>query len=253
MEQIASGRLCVSAILTLLLISTSNSAEDMGNLWHRVTVSLRRLQKVPRQEAFRHGLLLLPQMACPPYCSGLGWCRLWCLSPDSFSCLLFEATVSTSYVETNLADALQCYTATKGGLMGGATVTSSPAIGVRKATNLVDGLYLGNELECFRSEKDENPWLLFDLGSVKTIRRVLITMISDSKEMKNQVPYEVRVGTETVTPPFLDAYQLIGHFETPSEPGAVLVAEPVNVVSGRYITIQIARNVGLGLCHVEVE
>lgn len=242
-------------IILAVLVLTVSSAEFDFRLWRRTTVSLSRLYKSTREEGFAlpQNLVVSPHIVCAIKCNALAWCKAWCLDPSIPQCIFSDIVLLEGYVETDLADALSCYTNRKSDLALGATVTGSPDIdSIKVKTNLADGIYPYHISECFVAPKALNSWLVFDVGSVKPIRRVTMIMESDNNALDQQ-NYEARVGTALATTSDLSGYQFLASFPGPASYGQVVVMEAPSPVYGRYVSLQMLQDYWMVVCHVEIE
>jgi len=145
-----------------------------------------------------------------------------------------------------------CYTTRKSDLALGATVTGTPDKDLRVKANLADGIYPNDISECFVASKALNPWVLFDLGSVKTIHRVTMVMESNINAL-DQANYEVRVGMVQATSSNLSGYQFFASFPGPASYGQVVVMEAPTPIDGRYVSLQMLKDYWMVVCHVEIE
>lgn len=247
-------RICVNFILVMLMLAASSANFDT-QMWRRTIVSLARLYKSKQEVlyALPQALTVSPYTACVPRCKQLAWCKVWCLDASLAQCIFSDITLLEGYVETNLADAVSCYTTRKPDLATGATVTGSPDVDSLKVkTNLADGIYPIDISECFVAPRALNSWLVFDLGSVKTIRRVTMVMESNNNAL-DQANYEVRVGMVPATSSDLSAYQFFASFPGPAAYGEVVVMEAPTPIDGRYVSLQMLQDFWMVVCHVEIE
>ncbi|XP_068228087.1 uncharacterized protein [Palaemon carinicauda] len=241
-------------------------------VWRSVKISHSRLITGAVQNGSTGVNVVAPSRtfatACSIECQQMGWCNLWC--PDRASnrtCLFFDMYVVYGYNETNLSDALDCYTRRPRDFAVGAIVEGKPAdrkSPKRVITHMIDGFYqFGNLDDCYRSSDFYYPWFKLDLKHIRAIRRILFVLQPNSSA-KDLYDFEIRIGKENLTEQNFPQYEVFGYFPGPSFESQAVILDREPPVWGRYITFQrLTKNcpadgslvVGycmLQLCHIEI-
>lgn len=78
---------------------------------------------------------------CANQCSLLAWCDVWCADASSEQCLFSDMMVVAGYSESNIADALACYTRRHKDLAVTAIIQGTANSKNKVKENLVDGIY----------------------------------------------------------------------------------------------------------------
>ena len=178
-----SFNLCVTTMTIFIvhLMLGGMASAGQGVLWQPLKVSHSRLSSGSRQSG-SHDLPATSSTwssntTCSLSCHQVEWCNVWCPDPSSAtSCLFFDMFVVPGYQETNIVDALHCYTRNLkdyavGATIEGASVNSDFPLRVKE--NLIDGIYdFGVMDECYLSSDYSDPFFKLDLGSEKPIKHI---------------------------------------------------------------------------------
>ncbi|XP_068232250.1 uncharacterized protein [Palaemon carinicauda] len=208
------------------------------------------------------------RLVCSTMCLQMVWCNLWCADKlDKTTCHFFEMYVVAGYQETNMNDALKCYTRKVIDYAIGAAITGAPAIDImsmKVIDPLVDGIYTRKGSECYFSGDESDPFVILDIGSVKPIRRILI-VLQPNKMADRFTDIEARVGVEAKTEEFFSEYQSFGFYDGVSSPGQEILFEKDPPILARFIVIQrfsdrslcppqsgYDYNCMLQMCHIEI-
>ncbi|KAG7155588.1 hypothetical protein Hamer_G015953 [Homarus americanus] len=239
------------------VVILSRSSVEGNNLhqWRRVLVSQATVSLSSTVES---GDLLHPSinrnLHCPNTCTMLGWCNSWCKDAAN-NCTFSSMIVMPTYNETNLADALTCYTERPIDYATNAKITSGREAHAKKLKeNLIDGVYGFSILENFLSEAGDHTWFVLDFGKIVTFSHVVLFAQPNSNVVYHFRDLEVRVGTSAVTPPGgLATYQLFGKFTGPGSVSQMVELVSHQPLSARYVSVQkTAGAYGLQVGHVEV-
>lgn len=252
--------LTVLVVLTAQVLSLS-LAEVTSASFHKVKISKatlltsRTLREVPPHTALSHFL----QCASP--CNADPLCELWC-HEDLINCMFSDMFVMPNYVETNMDDALACYTKRHKDIATGASINGSrtnASFPKRKAVNLVDGIFDRQDLlQCYMTDHSlDQPWFLLDFGVEVSFRLVkLFSQPSGQIVFVNDIrEFEVRVGKEAPgTPGDFRSYNWFGSFPGPAtEFSQEVTIEVPAPVTARFLSVQkMMSSTKFQICHLEV-
>lgn len=177
--------------------------------------------------------------------------------------------VVPGYQETDLTDALDCYTRTPKDYAVGATIEGEDAVPnypERNKENLVDGIYdFGSFRQCYLFYGQYNPWFKIDLGSVKPIRRIVMLLYPIGALTAVTHDVEVRVGIDDVTEDGdFTPFKFFGYFPGPGEANQEIVFSRDEPILARFVSVQrwsnktlcatsnTAHSCRLLICHIEI-
>lgn len=198
---------------------------------------------------------------CSKHCEDESKCLLWCHDASDSTCFVSNLIVMPKYAETNLSDAIPCFTRQQKDLATGAAIDSSPGnpnLIERAKTNLVDGFYDKTLDQCFITKSLVKPWFMLDFGAPVTLRIVKLSvqttgMIEKLEKIKN---LEIRTGD--VLPASsgdFSAFRVFGEFLGPVwEFGQEINIEVKAPVTARFLSVQKADDEKnpIQICHLEI-
>lgn len=232
-----------------------------SNLFLRVRVSKARLIASRTTELGQLPSGLSSPVRCSAACTVDPQCQIWCHEASSKECLVSDIIVTSAYVETDVTDALTCYTRRHKDFAAGASIEgspSSPSYPLRVKENLVDGIFdQGHNGNCYRTESSlYRPFFVLDFGAAVEIRLVkLFAQTYGHKSLPATITdMKVRVGMAAAkTPGDFSSYQLFGSFPGPAVTGQVVVLESPVPVTARFLSVQKMQDTTrLQICHIEV-
>lgn len=249
-----------SVVMALAVQLWPPSLAAQTALFRKVLVSETRLMTSRRLESALLPLGTLQTLQCSAKCGVQPWCDLWWLSADQ--CFMSNMIVMPGYAETNMADALACYTRRHKDYATGAVIQGTvhnPLDPLRVIENLVDGIYDVNTRDmCYLShEYSTNHWILLDFGAPRTFRTVkLITQSGGAAfALLNLVNLEARAGMSPVSQPGnFSSYALLGTFPGPATSfNQEIVIEAPAPMTARFLSVQkVSGTDFIQICHLEV-
>lgn len=230
--------------ICIILNCVSFAPASKGFLWTKFKISEARLQSAAVQSG--HNELSIDRnlswnIACALSCLKVGWCNVIC--PDALStptsCHHFRLYVSPEYQETNMGDALDCYTRNFKNYAVGATIYGdAPQNAGRVKEHLIDGIYdFGDINRCYMSSDYHNGWVKLDLGSEKNIWRVMFVLQPNSYA-SNFYDVDILVGVEDLPESEFSRYVLFGRFPGPSSESLEVELTRDPPIRGRYVVVQ---------------
>ncbi|XP_042874683.1 uncharacterized protein LOC122254892 [Penaeus japonicus] len=252
------------SLLILLLVQpwSLSLAEIIKSHFYKVKVSKATLLTSRTLDAVEPYSRLTPFLPCASVCNLDPECQLWCHESLNRECLLSDMFVMPTYVETNMADALTCYTKRHKDLATGAYAEGS-ALSIdfprRTVENLADGIYdRQNMLQCFMTGNSVyQPWFLLDFGEPVAFR--VVTFFAQSTGaasfVRNIGEMEIRVGMVAVgSPGDFSSYDLIGSFPGPAtEYDQEIFFEFPTPITARFLAVQkMMADTKFQVCHLEV-
>jgi len=193
-------------------------------------------------------------------CSKLDWCILVCKEKEN-TYILSEIIAAPFEVDDYDSDTYTCYTTRpRNNIMissGEVTVERDSgnfsAIDLRVSSNLLKGIFGFNNKDCYASQMVEKPYILFDLGSSKSVRKVSVASERSSWATDYFRYLKVKISDELLTGNAFGPYQLMGYYNAVA-PGADTVFETTNTspMTGRYIVIQVLQSTPLVICNVQI-
>lgn len=170
--------------------------------------------------------------------------------------------VMPSYAETNMADALDCFTRRERDYATGAIVQGmlhNAKDPKRVLKNLVDGIYDRYSLDmCYVNDKTQVfPWFVLDFGKPLTLHLVkLFSQPRGALHLLDKLTYlEARVGMSPVNEPGnFTSYDFFGMFLGPATSyDQEMIFEPSSPMSARYLSIQKVQGTEfIQVCHLEI-
>lgn len=249
-----------SVVMALAVQLWPPSLAAQSALFRKVLVSETRLMTSRRLESALLPLGTLQTLQCSAKCGVQPWCDLWWLSADQ--CFMSNMIVMPGYAETNMADALACFTrrhkdyATGALIQGTVHSTSKPT---RVLENLVDGMYDRFSLDmCYINNNSQDyPWFVLDFGTPRTFHLVKLFSqpVGDSKILDNLTYLEARLGMSPVSQlGNFSSYAFFGMFLGPATSfDQEMLIEPSAPMSARYLSIQKVKGTEtIQVCHLEV-
>lgn len=254
-----------SAVVTAMAILMAQSCSPslaviVSRLFHRVWVSNAVMMASDRIESvIPSRSQRFSNVRCSSVCMLAPWCQVWCRGSSSDECFLSNMIVMPAYVESNMADALACYTRRQRDLATYASIQGCPLMNdLKAASNLVDGIYDMKTLTtCHLMSYITNPWYLLDLGAARTFSLVRLYGMPAGKAsgLLNVRDLEFRVSVSpAATLGDFSSFDLFGTFVGPAtEFNQEIVLTVATPVTARYLSVQRS---GTGIffqtCHIEV-
>lgn len=229
--------------------------------FHRVAVSKAKLTPTRSTEFCLDPPRSSQLIRCSSLCISQLWCDLWCQNTPTAHCFISDMIVMPDYNETDMNDALMCYTRRPKDLATGASIQASSihaSFPLRVEGNLVDGIYDRQTMDqCFlTSTLETNHWFVLDLK--QNVRFRIIKLTAQPKGSLVVVGYlgnlEVRVGQSAPdTPGNFESYAYFGSFTGPATNYSQEIAIEVHApVRARYISLQKMGVDRIQICHLEV-
>ena len=176
---------------------------------------------------------------CGASCDQNPVCTAWC--HDGQTCILTKIWVSLLHSSIT-SSTKTCFTRLEKDYIVGSSVTSSPNnFATRTPSNLVKGIFDHYDSRtCADSAWNlDNPWMLFDLGSMKPIREVrIMTMNFDfPPELANAA--QVKVGNlPPATAGDFSAFKYFGELPNPVQHSTTYILKREHPIKGRYLSLQ---------------
>lgn len=164
-------------------------------------------------------------LRCAVKCDRVQFCRIACF--DSLNeCHGYDIVVSSSFVEELTTDLMTCYTnRPRSDVITTSTIilgtpryhANGPTYGV-----LTDGIYNMELSSCFISKDAASPFLVFDLGEVRLVRKVIF-MSPNAHSHWSYVAFtlgKIRIRLSVDLPDKSNSryYHLLGYWEGPATP-----------------------------------
>ena len=167
----------------------------------------------------------------------------WCRYADGVTIEVTNTMTSPYY--KNQSEGLTCFTNMDRDLVPNSIVFSSPIHSGKPssdASKIVDGMYRYETLSdsIFPHNNDyPNPWVVFDLGNVYTVKKILIkTYFKSDKTHRLLEKIEARVGNTLLTGGDFSSYRFFGYFKHRTQPNEELIFERPKGVKGQYVSLQ---------------
>ncbi len=183
-------------------------------------------------------------------CSRLDWCNLICLT-DVNSVFMAEYLVSPFY--KNKTQGLVCYTKLQKDMAFNATITHSGETSETKERTwdkLVNGFFNGDHDECSMYNSASGVWMLIDLGTVRRISKIQITVAGGGWSEGLPQFLEIKVGKDMPeTAGDFSSYKFFGILQNPNLGETIDIN--ANPVIGRFVALS-EKSIRLFLCLLQI-
>lgn len=199
--------------------------------------------------------------ACSKGCEEESRCLLWCHDALNTTCFMSNLIVMPNYEETNMSDAIPCFTRQQKDLATGAVIDGSPEnpnLSERAKTNLVDGFYDKTLPHCYMTKNLVKPWFMLDFGTPTAFYLVKLRVQETGMIEKIQAvrDLEARTGDALpATPGDFSAFRMFGVFPGPcTDFGQEIIFRVKVPVTARFLSVQHVGDVknAIQICHLEV-
>lgn len=200
-------------------------------------------------------------IVCSKGCEEDSRCLLWCHDASNSTCFMSNLIVMPNYEETNMSDAIPCFTRQQKDLATGAAIDGSPEnpnLIERAKTNLVDGFYDKTLPQCYITKSLVKPWFMLDFGT--SVSLYLVKLRVQETGMIAKLLYitnlEIRTGDVLpATPGDFSAFRMFGVFPgPPADFGQEINFSVKFPVTARFLSVQKVDDVKnpLQICHLEI-
>lgn len=255
-------RQTVRAVIIISLAASTLLSEvaRLGH-FHRVMVSNAKLNPSRSLEFYLDSPGSHPVIRCSSLCISHLWCDLWCQSTLTAPCVISNMIVMPDYNETDMTDALTCYTRRNKDFATGASIQGTSfhnMFPLRVIDNLVDGIFARQTNDqCFFTSNDEtNHWFVLDLKEPVSFR--IVKIMAQPRGLSSVLHFleniEVRVGLLAVdTVGHFSSYSYFGSFTGPAtDYNQEIVITADASVWARFVSLQKLSEGPFQICHLEV-